>query len=606
MAARDQTFAEVLRELSFNYEGPVDERDLCAAVLARRPSRARDPQAAVRQVLRTASVRHGWLRLGDGRAVPTHVAQQGICFRVTPSLTEMQTALLSVGALEPFVATDGPLTVEGPEGQSLSLPLVETPDELLEVGADVHSFDTRRWLARHKVAAGDSMLVTVCDARARRVRLEHEPAVARREELIAERDAELADAIFTRLRAAREPILTTDALLLPIFYEAAWRAAYPGSPWRDVVGGDLRMGLISGIGVALREHSLPGFLFDESRFDDRDWVAIDEPLFAAIDALQSELHESRAQDRHAGIWNGTATRASANEPLDEDSFDEDDSLDGELFDDLDGGELFDDDDFAEASRFGASPHFAPAGETTGLSSAELTRRLFDALSEDEIRQLQEADAVSAELFIAARLNDLLVRAPSLFVPLRPGAALALDEPSDVGVVDGEWLDSDEWEADEDWEADEGDDLDGSDFDTTVARSYELMSGFYESILADGRSEQTASARANDLWVYADFLARYYGRALDEGDYATLDECLFFFLPRKIINSSPRMARELCTSIKQFYAFLRQSGVVADDAFAQAIWRRRDQVGRLIELYDRVSSESPNFEQLFRRLFSPFV
>ena len=34
--------------------------------------------------------------------------------------------------------------------------------------------------------------------------------------------------------------------------------------------------------------------------------------------------------------------------------------------------------------------------------------------------------------------------------------------------------------------------------------------------------------------------------------------LFFFYPRKVINSSPRASREMCTSAKQFYAYLRDA------------------------------------------------
>ena len=75
---------------------------------------------------------------------------------------------------------------------------------------------------------------------------------------------------------------------------------------------------------------------------------------------------------------------------------------------------------------------------------------------------------------------------------------------------------------------------------------------------------------------------------------------------KVLNNSARSAREMCTSFKQFYAFLRAEGVVGDDAFSQAIWRRRDQAARVIELYDRIDSESPQFERLFAYLFAPYT
>jgi site-specific recombinase XerD len=132
-----------------------------------------------------------------------------------------------------------------------------------------------------------------------------------------------------------------------------------------------------------------------------------------------------------------------------------------------------------------------------------------------------------------------------------------------------------------------------------------MERFYEHVRAQGKSEATASSRTGDLWVYAEFLASYYGRSLSDGDYATLDECLFFFYPRKVLNSSPRAAREMCTSLKQFYLFLSGAGL-ADDGFAQAIWRRRDQAARVVELYEHIDSDSPQFERLFAHLFAPYT
>jgi site-specific recombinase XerD len=107
-------------------------------------------------------------------------------------------------------------------------------------------------------------------------------------------------------------------------------------------------------------------------------------------------------------------------------------------------------------------------------------------------------------------------------------------------------------------------------------------------------------------IYAEFLASYYNRTLASGDYATLDECLFYYYPRRVTNTSPRQVREICTSIKQFYSFMMERGVIVDDRFAQALWRRRDQAARVIEIYDRISSDSPSFEALFARLFQPYT
>jgi hypothetical protein len=74
----------------------------------------------------------------------------------------------------------------------------------------------------------------------------------------------------------------------------------------------------------------------------------------------------------------------------------------------------------------------------------------------------------------------------------------------------------------------------------------------------------------------------------------------------VVSSSPRYVRNLCTSIKQFYAFLKERGVIADDSFAQALWRRREEAARVVELFNRLSGDTPNFDLLFQRLFAPYT
>ena len=53
-----------------------------------------------------------------------------------------------------------------------------------------------------------------------------------------------------------------------------------------------------------------------------------------------------------------------------------------------------------------------------------------------------------------------------------------------------------------------------------------MERFYEGQIAQGKSESTASSRTGDLWIYADFLGHYYGRALDAGQVTRIgNRCL---------------------------------------------------------------------------------
>src|SRR5262245_45123559 len=241
---------------------------------------------------------------------------------------------------------------------------------------------------------------------------------------------------------------------------------------------------------------------------------------------------------------------------------------------------------------------------------EATQKLMASLSPAEVEQLEAAETPDeVQRILTKRLNELLGKEPTLFAALTPtlpvkhngnGNGNGSHGDESVFVEGGEWVDEEE-----EWDEDAIDES-PEELNQAIERSNDLMEQFYQQQVAQGKSETTAASRTGDLWIYADFLSSYYNRTLAEGDYATLDECLFFFYPRKVLNSSSRAARELCTSIKQFYAFLRAEVRVPDDAFAQAIWRRRDQAARTVDLYERIDSDSPQFERLFAHLFAPYT
>jgi len=231
---------------------------------------------------------------------------------------------------------------------------------------------------------------------------------------------------------------------------------------------------------------------------------------------------------------------------------------------------------------------------------------MELLPPEALERLRDARPEEEELIFAQHLNMLLVRAPDLFPRIELVPPTEEDEAEDLAsatLLAGDWQEA--WDDDE---LDEiGDDLlDDDEAMEAFAASGDLIGQFYDYLIETGKSEATARVRTRSLNVYADFLASYYARSLAQGDYATLDECLFFYYPRRVMNSSARQVREICTALKQFYAFLRQRGAISDDRFAQALWRRRDQAARVVELYERVSSDSPSFELLFERLFLPYT
>lgn len=594
MTQHEPTIASILRLLAHEYDGPVEERRILDRVLERRPSNAKNPYATIRERLRWDGLTLGWLRLSRNQLVPLRVALQGLRFRCLPRARDVQSGLLPLAHLQPFAGlrtyacalrdVDGArmvfIDIDEDPGHDISLP----------------AFDLRAWYARNAFVPGDSIIVSVVSAEPLVLAIEHEPRAAFRAAAVAAQDAELVETIVERVRRSQAALVPCDEVILPIFAAAPWREAYPGSPWQHLVLRDGRLQLVDDIFLtSQRIGSLHLFgteeVFEQAPEDARDRQASDDALLAEIDALQRELRQTRQRDAEAGLWSGKVQRASAfgatsGDPGSHRHFN---SLDAAPGDGWPANDSWDPDTlFAEEEIDPDDPAI--------LSAAR--ERMLNLLPAEALEHLQTARPEEVELIIAQHLNMLLARAPELFPRIELVAPDEEEDPALDVLLAADWQDV--------WDDDELDDFDADEVGDAFSTSGDLLGQFQDYLLEMGKSAATARARVRALNVYADFLASYYGRTLAEGDYATLDECLFFYYPRRVLNTSARQVREICTAIKQFYAFLQQRGVVQDGRFAEALWRRRDQAARVVELYERISSESPNFELLFEHLFRPYT
>jgi hypothetical protein len=647
MARDERTISDILQELSAHYDGVVAEREIMDRVLERRPSRAKDPYAGIREKLRYDGPRLGWVRLGGGELMPLRVALEGLRFRIIPSDDEFAADAIVWSKLTPFVSSNQPgLRLEDSAGRALTARGASLPIGEGMLGMSYSpALGLDDWFKRSKFEPGDSILITIRASEPLTLRLEREPAAAFHEQRVRDQERELLEAIAEQLGRSRSDLIFPQEAVLPAYARATWRTGYPGRPWQQLVAADPRMRLVDNLYIADSSYRRPfGRLFGEQE-DEQAMEALDDALLQDIAAFQGELRTSRRSAAENGLWDGVAPRASTattifdvaegtmttiydgpvdglsdhSAAIDEraaqgdygDVVDDDEEFDLEDLDEfVDDDELFDVDDIEDMQAF--------LEQNPGLIDA--TRKLMNALTPDELAQLEAAKTPDeAQRVLGARLNDLLRRDPSLFATLEPGAvppptnghgtANGHSPPADL-TEEEEWDEANELLDEEEWEEEAWDDDDeeetSSEAQAALERSNELMERFFQHQIAQGKSESTAAERTGDLWIYADFLANYYGRVLDAGDYATLDECLFFFYPRKVLNSSPSDARSICTSLKQFYAFLRAEGLVTDDGFAQGMWRRRDQAARVIELYNRLDSDSPRFGRLFGRLFEPYT
>lgn len=600
MTQHEPTIASILRHLAHEYDGPVEERRILERVLERRPSNAKNPYATIRERLRWDGLTLGWLRLNRSQLMPLRVALEGLRFRCLPRAHDVQSGLLPLAHLQPFAGlrTSG-CVLRDRDGAELAF--IDSDEERGQHAA-LPAFDLGAWYGRHDFVPGDSIIVSVVSAEPLVLELAHEPREAFRAAAVAAQDAELVEMIVERVGRSQAALVPCDEVVLPIFAAAPWRAAYPGNPWQHLVIRDGRLQLVDDIFLtSQRIGSLHLFggeeVFAQQPEDARDRQASDAALLAEIEALQHELTQARQRDAEAGLWSGQVQRASA---FGAPGGDVGRHQHFRGLDDDSPGDGWSADAAWDPEEFFGDEEIDP-DDPAVLDAAH--ERMLALLPAEVLEQLQTARPEEVEVLIAGQLNMLLTRAPELFPRIElvaPDEEAEGDPTLDV-LLAGEWQEA--------WDDDLVDELDG-DLDDEAGDAFstsgDLMSQFQDYLLEMGKRAATARARTRALSVYADFLASYYGRTLAEGDYATLDECLFYYYPRRVLNTSARQVRELCTAIKQFYAFLQQRGIIPDGRFAEALWRRREQAVRVVTIYERISSESPDFELLFERLFLPYT
>jgi|HigsolmetaAR202D_1030399.scaffolds.fasta_scaffold00019_51 Site-specific recombinase XerD len=621
MAQNTPTIASILQTLSMYYNGPVSEREVMDRVLEQRPSRAKDPYAAIREKLRWYGPMLGWVRLGGGTLLPLRLTLENLRFRCIPTEQEVRNGYVLLERFMPFIRSPEDLEyLEDNYGTAIPVSFMHNDAARSEFSIRMlhPRLDLQEWYQAEQFQVGDSILCTIRSAEPIALQLEREPAQAFKAHLTEAQDNELVTAIWTKLRQTHFAPQHSADIILPIYARASWRTSYPGRPWQELAANDERLRVIDNTYIDFsRTEYQPDNNFDQSV---NNSAALDKQkaLLQEIEELQAQMQLSRDQDVKAGLWSGMPSPkmlpdiSAGSDEFDisydamfEQTFDPDASEErNEGFDEdawrafLDGDDNFD------------------FGDDEDPDLMDASKRLLAALSPEEIDRLQHASAEEVNLLIASKLNYLLVHEPSLFVTIaKPGMQTNFQAPvyNDTVVVDFPYEDSgielaeddDDWYEEETWLGEPDEEQNDEDIEPYLVRSEELIHEFYNYLHNSGKSEQTARKRAGDLWVYAEFLSRNYARSLDEGDYGTLDECLFYFYPLTVTPRSPEAVKSICTSIRQFFAFLKHYGFIKDDAFAHALWRRRDQAAKVVALYQHICNDWTNTEELTKRLFAPY-
>jgi hypothetical protein len=232
-------------------DGPMDLEEFIRRVLALWPSKAKRPQAGIRQALQYEFSGKTLLFLEDQTLIPMRLAMPGVRFRVSLTRQEIQRGWLFVFPAFQFMAQQdiAPENFWLEEAKGRSIPVnpvtVKTKVKMLFGVQDVEhtTFDLKWWYRKHALRRGDSLLVTVLDWENARFRLEPEPARVRqkhRSEIQAQNQA-LADYLFEQLEAARYEDVWGRIAVPTAYLHLKASNAYPADHWLEVLDQDPRM-----------------------------------------------------------------------------------------------------------------------------------------------------------------------------------------------------------------------------------------------------------------------------------------------------------------------------------------------------------------------------
>lgn len=256
MPPKDTSRADAIQTVVAEMDGPLTFDEFAQRVLQRWQGHSKNPRALVRNDLRYDYLRLGLLFIDDARRVllPVRLAMQGLRFRLPLSQAEVDQGVLIADRTAGLFFDHwdfAPVVAPATQLRDSHGALLETVPAT--VAQQVHhplfgsnltkrqGFALPNWFRDHHIQAADAVLLTVIQWSPLILELEYEPAHARQDEQIQQRNAELADVLYEVLEHAQDERLHDREALMIAHLRLGDPKGYPGDPWPAVLQADGRM-----------------------------------------------------------------------------------------------------------------------------------------------------------------------------------------------------------------------------------------------------------------------------------------------------------------------------------------------------------------------------
>ena len=245
------TKSEAIQKVTEQLDKPIHIDDFTQRVLDIWPSKAKKPQASIRNEIWQVALGKILLSPDKTELIPMRIGMNGVRIRIRLIEEEIQQGLLSVDRTFQFVAPHHKdpeeFFLEDDKGQEIQKILIRNSlVSLFDFGTLNYQhlfFNIEDWYLAEEITCKDTLLLTVLDWETAhfQISLEREDHRTRYLEKIEEKNSEFADCIFNILENELNEYVSAKNAVAHAYYLLCKDDLIVSDPWYEIIQNDSRM-----------------------------------------------------------------------------------------------------------------------------------------------------------------------------------------------------------------------------------------------------------------------------------------------------------------------------------------------------------------------------
>ena len=242
---------EAILYLADQLDAPTSLTEFTERVLSIWTSKAKNPQAGVRQEVRDHHQGKTIVFLDDDTIVSTQMGLSGVQVRLLLSRQEIKNGLLSLIPNFQFLRSEN-IAIEALQFVDVADHIIPTETTTAKIRVkhilgdytqEISSLRLGWWYKKHKIKRQDYLLLTILDWSIGKFRLQHEAVqeYRRNSAKVEESNRQFADMLFAILEASRYEFVLGGTAVPTAYARLKDQLAYPPDHWSLIIQNDPRM-----------------------------------------------------------------------------------------------------------------------------------------------------------------------------------------------------------------------------------------------------------------------------------------------------------------------------------------------------------------------------